>query len=107
MRRGDQPLNGRWKTSAGGGVLTTVALSQHMLTLRPDGTFSIEGNTGVSAPNVAGYGSSAYTGHYKTHGYTIEFDYSNGRVDRQSFLLPYTDNNVFLVGSAMYFVPGK
>ena len=37
----------------------------------------------------------------------FEFDYSNGRVDRQSFLLPYTDSNVFLVGSAMYFVPGK
>ena len=105
VRRAGKPLNGRWETSSGGGILATVALSQHMLTLRPDGTFSIEGSTGVSTPNAASYSSSAYSGRYKAHDYTIEFDYASGRVVRQSFLLPYADDNVFLVGNAMYFVP--
>ena len=105
VRRADRPMNGTWKTSSGGGILTTVTLSQHTLTLRPDGTFSIEGGTGVSGANVAAYGSSAMGGHYKTSGYTIEFDYANGRVVHQSFLLPYPDDKVFLIGDSMYFTP--
>jgi hypothetical protein len=107
VRRADRPMNGRWETSAGGGLLTTVTLSQHMLTLRPDGSFLITGSTGVSGSNVAAYGSSAYSGHYKLNGYTIEFDYANGRVVQQSILLPYPDDNAFLIGSALYFVPKK
>lgn len=107
VRRADKPFNGCWKTSSGGGLLTTVTLSQHMLTLRPDGTFFIEGSTGVSGSNMAAYGSSANSGYYKTSGYTIEMDYANGRVVRQSFLLPYSDDNVFLIGDSMYFVPTR
>lgn len=107
VRRADRPMNGRWETSSGGGLMTTVTLSQHMLTLRPDGRFSIDGSTGVISPNASAYNSSALSGHYKTHGYTIELDYSNGKVVHQSFLLPYSDDKVFLIGSAMYFVPSK
>lgn len=107
VRPATQPMNGTWKTSSGGGLLTTVTLSQHLLTLRPDGSFSIQGSTGVSGANVAAYGSSAYSGRYKLNGYTIEMDYNNGRVVKQSFLLPYPDDKVFLIGDSMYFVPTR